>query len=742
MHETHPKIHTAGAKRRILIIEDEPINLEMLRFMLEDRYEILAAMSGGQGLDILQKEAETISLILLDLNLPDIHGLDVLREIKSISESTIRLPVIVMTAEKTAEVESLTLGAIDFIPKPYPAPEVIRARIQRTIELSEDRDIIRATERDRLTGLYTREFFYRYAAQYDTFFRDEEMDALVIDINHFHMFNERFGRHKGDEALRCIGKKLLEILEDSGGIACRRAGDTFLVYCPHRNDYEKILELASALDQDGSSKDDSRIRLRMGVYRSVDKSIDMERRFDRAKMAADTVKDIFTGAVGIYDNSMQEEEVLAEQLIDDFHTAIREKQFVVYYQPKFAIQQNEPRLSSAEALIRWKHPKLGMINPGVFIPLFEKNGLIQELDYYVWGEAAAQIREWKEHLGVTLPVSVNVSRVDIYDPQFEEKLQAFVRDNALECSEVLLEITESAYAEDSAQIIEKVMRLREDGFLVEMDDFGSGYSSLNMLSVLPIDALKLDMEFIRTAFRERKDTRLLEAVIRLADSLGVPTIAEGVETAEQMLTLKNMGCDIVQGYFFSRPLPPEEFEEFVKAKKKGVLTPRRQEKKMPRDQFTYDALHDPMTGLYNHSAFEILFHDSDQEHIAVVLVNVDDYAAVRETKGRKYADQMALRTAEVLRGNFRSVDHICRLKEDEFVIIVSRVTGDMHDLVFDKVRQVREILQSGENEPEPVFLSVGIAFSDREKPGSDIFVDADAALEKMISEKKHGCAVF
>lgn len=742
MPDTYMRLNPAGAKRRILIIEDEMINMEMLRFMLEDTYEILAAATGGEGLTILREQAETVSLILLDLNLPDMHGLDVLRQIPTISEYTTRMPVIVMTAEREAEVESLTLGATDFIPKPYPAPEVIRARIIRTIELSEDRDTIRATERDQLTHLYNREFFYRYALQYDTFHKDEEMDALVIDVNHFHMFNERFGRRKGDEALKCIGEKLKMILEESGGIACRRTGDTFLVYCPHRDDYEKILDQASAVEPDGSGKDDNRIRLRMGVYRSVDKTIEMERRFDRAKMAADKVKDSYIGAVGIYDDSMQQDEVLAEQLVDDFHTAIRDGQFIVYYQPKFDVQQKEPVLSSAEALIRWKHPQLGMISPGVFIPLFEKNGLIQELDHYVWKEAAAQIRAWKEQLGVSLPVSVNVSRIDIYDPQFEEKLKAFVSENKLECREMLLEITESAYAEDSAQIIEKVMRLRADGFLVEMDDFGSGYSSLNMLSMLPIDVLKLDMEFVRTAFKERKDTRLLEAVIRLAESLGVPTIAEGVETAEQMLTLRNMGCDIVQGYFFSPPVPPEKFEKFVKEKKMRELRLKKEAGKRARDLFTYDALHDPMTGLYNHSAFEILFHDSDQKHIAVVIADVDGYTSAKETKGRKYADQMIMRTVEVLRGNFRSVDHICRLKEDEFVIIMSRVTHKMHDLVFDKIRQINEILGSQENEPQPISLSVGIAFSDREKPGRDIFEDADIALERMKVEKKNGYAVF
>ena len=211
-----------------------------------------------------------------------------------------------------------------------------------------------------------------------------------------------------------------------------------------------------------------------------------------------------------------------------------------------------------------------MVSPGVFIPLFENNGLIYRLDSYVWTEAAAQIRDWRMRLGIRLPVSVNVSRIDLYEPKLIDQLREITEQNGLSPHDLLLEITESAYTEDSAQIIERVRQLREIGFRVEMDDFGSGYSSLNMLSTLPVDALKLDMQFIRTAFMDRKDTRLLEAMIQLAEAFEVPTIAEGVETAEQVFTLKAMGCDIIQGYYFSRPLPASDFERFLMDNQPGA----------------------------------------------------------------------------------------------------------------------------------------------------------------------------
>ena len=277
------------------------------------------------------------------------------------------------------------------------------------------------------------------------------------------------------------------------------------------------------------------------------------------------MKSSFTRSIGLYDDSMHESELLAEQLIEDFPAALRERQFEVFYQPKYDVRPETAILSSAEALVRWRHPTLGMVSPGTFIPLFENNGLIRALDNYVWSAAAAQIRAWKDKLGITLPVSVNVSRIDLYDPGLLEKLRQIVESNGLSYHDILLEITESAYTEDPGQIIEKVKQLRQLGFRIEMDDFGSGYSSLNMLSTLPIDALKLDMQFIRNAFRERKDTRLLEAMIQLAESFEVPTIAEGVETAEQVAALKAMGCDIIQGYYYSRPLPVPEFEQYLQA---------------------------------------------------------------------------------------------------------------------------------------------------------------------------------
>ena len=582
MLQTEEQFTPENKKLMVLVVDDELINREILGQILSEEYHVIFAEDGKKGLAAIRDHRSDLALILLDLVMPGIHGLDLLKLIKSNKEMK-HIPVIVLTSDHKSEVPSLQLGASDFIPKPYPLPEIIMARVKRTIELEEDRKLIQSTEKDSLTGLYNREYFFRYAEQFDLRNKEIPMDAILVNINHFHNINERYGKEYGNTVLRHLADLIRVLLRKSGGFACRLEADTFLIYCRHGEHYKELMEQAASDFDDNAAASGNRFHLRMGVYPDVDKSIDIERRFDRAKMAADTGRNKYGQTVSYYDNKLHNEKLYEEQLLDDFRSALEQRQFQVYYQPKFDVRKDEPVLASAEALVRWKHPRLGMIDPGLFIPLLEDNGLVQKLDHYVWQEAAAQIRRWKDTLGVTVPVSVNVSRVDMYDPELISIFKKIIEENRLTTAEYLLEITESAYTDNSIQIINIVKQLRKLGFRIEMDDFGTGYSSLNMLSMLPIDALKLDMKFIRTAFSERKDTRMIELIIDIAEYLKVPVIAEGVETEEQLTTLKALGCDIVQGYYFSRPVPAEEFETFIIQKKKqseaasaGVTKPNRE----------------------------------------------------------------------------------------------------------------------------------------------------------------------
>ena len=241
-------------------------------------------------------------------------------------------------------------------------------------------------------------------------------------------------------------------------------------------------------------------------------------------------------------------------------------QFEVFYQPKYNIQGQEPYLASAEALVRWKHPQLGMVGPNDFIKLFEENGLIRDLDCYVWDNACGKIAYWKKKYGVTIPVSVNVSRIDMMSNSFLDALNSIVSFYELNHSELMLEITESAFVNDTDYVVNMTRKLRESGYLIGMDDFGTGYSSLGMIADMPIDALKLDRSFIVDALKDDKNRKLLKMMMDIADSLSAITVAEGVETRQQLDLLKSLGCDIIQGYYFSKPLRAIEFEHLVKTR--------------------------------------------------------------------------------------------------------------------------------------------------------------------------------
>ena len=722
--------------RQILVVASGEESRSRFRSMLEDQYALVTAETGAQALEILYEHKDALALMLLQLALPDMHGIDIIRQVNE-DPQLMRIPVIALSPLRADEAAALNGGAMDFISEADLMPDAVLARVRHAIELSENRNIIRFTERDQLTGLYNKDFFFSYALQYDAYHKDLAMDAIEVNINHFHMINERYGKAYGDDVLRRIGRRIAENVAGDGGIVCRRNADTFLIYCPHREDYENILSNAC-------SGMDSRVRLRMGVYPNADKALEIDQRFDRAKLASDTLRNSFARTVAIYDEKLHNAEVYEEQLLEDFPKAIREKQFVVYYQPKFAIQSTMPVLNSSEALVRWKHPKLGMISPGEFIPLFESNGLIRTLDSYVWREVAAQMHDWKTRLGFCLPVSVNVSRVDIFDYDLVDHMKRLVQEFDLTPEEFLLEITESAYTQDSTQIIETVNRLRDAGFHIEVDDFGSGYSSLNMIASLPMDALKLDMEFMHNAFKERKNTKMLDAVIDIAYSLEVPTIAEGVETAEQMFALKEMGCDLVQGFYFSRPVPAEEYERFLIERMDAESGKRRtrENKVKPAEQFAYEALHDPLTGLYNHSAYKMLLKDADQRNIALLIANVEDFDAIRSEHGEEVANRVAELVADVLHHNFRSVDFICRISADEFAVIMTRANSSLKPLISEKVEHINAMLKEKGGDLPPIELSVGVAFADRENPQGDIFHDADIALNRMRSIRKSGWAIF
>jgi len=549
---------TLDIRRTILIADDEMINRQILIHNLGRFYDTIEAATGRETLEKIREHKADLSLIMLDLNMPDGTGYDVLREMQE-DEEIKRIPVIVLTSEAQAEIESLQLGAVDFLEKGKDMPEVVVARVKRSIELAEDTMIIRSTEDDELTGLYNRKYFFEYAKLLRRSDPEQEMDAIAMNVERFHIVNEIYGRQFGDTVLIKLADIARKILNISGGLAARSEADTFFIYCRHLEDHELLQEIIREGLQ--GMEHAAKVRVRVGVYPKAPPEISLEDQFDRALSACHSIRNDLTRQIACYDEALHEEQMFEERLVGDFEQAVSEDQISVYFQPQFLIpQESQPILASAEALVRWDHPELGQLRPNRFVPTFERNGLISRLDHQVWRKAAQHMRAWKERYGMTYPISINISRIDLFDDELEDTLSGLIEEFGLDPSEYRLEITESAYAEDSRQLAEKIQRLKDRGFTIEMDDFGSGYSSLNALTELPLDVLKMDIKFARQLTGDQNSHKMISIIMEIAEWLSASTIAEGIETEEQLNVFRSLGCDLAQGYYFSKPLTAEEFE--------------------------------------------------------------------------------------------------------------------------------------------------------------------------------------
>ena len=284
--------------RRVLIVDDVALNREILGDLLEDEFDILFAADGVETLEILRSHKDEIDLVLLDLQMPNKNGREVMAEMQ-VDEDLMSIPVLILTVDQNAELDCLKIGAMDFIPKPFPSIEIVKARIAKCIELSEDRDLIRHTERDKLTELLNKDYFLRYANRLDHIYKGTPMDAVALDVNRFHMLNKQYGRQFGDLVLHSIGVSLRKLARQTGGIGCRQGGDTFLLYCPHQEDYEKLL--SGFLDDIHDNREiGNKVSMRFGLYLNAQRVTTVEERFARAKTAADSVKDDPQSVCGYY----------------------------------------------------------------------------------------------------------------------------------------------------------------------------------------------------------------------------------------------------------------------------------------------------------------------------------------------------------------------------------------------------------------------------------------------------------
>ncbi len=420
----------------------------------------------------------------------------------------------------------------------------------------DDENIRKVLERDGLTGLYHKEYFYNYAEKILKANPDKEYTIHVTDIENFKLINEKYGMRVGDDVLKTIAQVSPNIIPFyvMGG---RLDGDRFVCLREYKDfsldaEQELVQQLSSMLSVPN-------IVLKSGFYK-VDNETSVQLMCDRATIALNRIKGKFGVDAVEYNDTIHRELLHEQQIIDDMREALRTHQFQVYYQPKHHLDTN--KTGGAEALVRWVHPDLGFMNPNVFIPLFEKNGFITLIDLYVLEEVCKCVYARYSMGKPNIPISVNLSRRDLEQENLTQQIVQIVDRYGIEHRLIHFEVTESAYSNEAEQISKNISQLHECGFVIELDDFGVGYSSIATLNSLNLDVMKLDISIVRNDV-PGSEKNVLEFALQLAELVGLQTVAEGVETEAQMQRLKSLGCDYIQGYYYAKPMPKEEFEAYI-----------------------------------------------------------------------------------------------------------------------------------------------------------------------------------
>lgn len=421
---------------------------------------------------------------------------------------------------------------------------------------------------DELTGIYNRQGFYESTERLLNQYPDIRFCLIYWNIRKFKVVNDLFGREAGDKVLIYLANTLKEEFGHETATYGRFERDNFICCVPeeviNKGKWVRLGDIS--FDTEGS---EYHFYSCCGLYKIVDRELTIANMIDRARVAMETVKNNYLKPYAWYEESMWGSMVEEQKMNSSFRKAIAENEFKVYYQP--LCRAADGVITGAEALVRWEKPGEGLVSPGKFIPIFEKNGLISVLDRYVWAEVCRLQRKRLDQELEVVPISINVSRIEFYNPNLCDDIRNIVRKYDLPTELIKIEITESAYADDPTLVQEAVKKLHEYGFVVLMDDFGSGYSSLNTLKDLPIDVLKIDMKFMDSFDQNQKAAVILEAIIRMAKWMKLRTVAEGVETKKEWEYLRSMECDVVQGYYFYRSMPEKDFEELLNQTKKKYI---------------------------------------------------------------------------------------------------------------------------------------------------------------------------
>ena len=526
----------------------------------KDKYSFIRTSNIIDGYKMLVKNKGIINLVILDIATNPEDGLKLLSSKQKHDELKV-IPIIIVTKHKHLEVECLSLGASDFIVKPFESKEVIEARIENILALHRKNLIIKKTREDELTGLLNTDSFILYASE--LLHNDSNYDMIAVRLSNYSILSELYPREKCYGLIKGMASVLLKIAATNGGFAARSHADLFYLIIPSEEEYEWIIQDIRKIIITDELKE-LKTKVKLGIYQKINKKLTINALIQIAMNTCISILNIETESIAFYDEIQHKQELFNQELINDFEDAIKRKEFEVYLQPKFNIQGDKPVLDNAEALVRWNSPRFGFVSPADFIPLFENNGLIEELDRYVFSEAVSLLHDLIHTFKDKAPhISINFSRIDFYDPLLIDKMKSVLEQYDVPLNMISLEITESSYTKDGGQLIGKINELRKEGFKIEIDDFGSGYSTLNMLTEIPFDVLKIDMVFMKNFHTSQGTKPIIKAIVDIARSLGVKVVVEGVESKTQYDFLKKLKIDYVQGFYLSKPLPYSGFKKLL-----------------------------------------------------------------------------------------------------------------------------------------------------------------------------------
>lgn len=544
-------IHESNKKFKILIVENNEENKSDLIQIISPFYEVVTT-TPEQAFLFIKENLQNVATAIIEI-----------REAAAIVEQlrgfipTEKFPVLISTDIDNSELENqlLDLDVTDFLKKPYDSRRVLN-RLKTAIKLSHANKAIDELERDELTGLFTRKAFLLKVEEFISHNREKNFCIIAFDFDNFKSSNSLYGVEKCNEFLAYSAREMMKAMP--AGIAGRYGGDQFILFYEYNEQVntERLTHIVKLILDRAPIPHQI---VKMGVYAPIDCELPLVICCDRAFLSISRIKGKYGKDLAFFEDELQNQLLNEQRIIETMERALEESQFQVFYQPKHETVSGH--IAGAEALVRWNHPEYGFMAPASFIPLFERNGFITKLDAFVLEQVCKDIKRWEQDGLPLVPISVNVSRRDFLEPGCIENQYKIIDRYGVDYSLLHMEVTESLYSENTDLIISQVKKTQNMGFSIEMDDFGSGYSSLGSLATFPLNILKLDISFVRNII---KNEIVIENIIKMAHRMGLLTIAEGAETIEQYKILKTLGCDYIQGFYFSKPLSCHDFEAYLK----------------------------------------------------------------------------------------------------------------------------------------------------------------------------------